>query len=133
MFQKETVTMKRAIERKKPLPRQRAEEIISYIERYRIGETLFGIEDYMAPGKHFMPTEPHRRFRVWNNGCGIGQFDTLKASRQFLFDYILKDIIRVSDYAIKIFTEQAVILDRLSNRDGVPELSRMTKFAIITK
>ena len=113
----------RADPRQKPKPTER------YIERYRVGDTLFGIEDYLAPGDHFMPTEPHRRFRVWCNGCSIGQYDSMKQSKQSLFDYILNDIIRTSDYAMKTFTENAVILDRLSTKEGIPELKRLEKFA----
>jgi hypothetical protein len=101
-----------------------------YIETYRVGETLYGIEDYQSPGEHFMKNEPHRRFRVWRNGCGIGQCDAFKEARKILFNYLLTEWLRSFDYAFKTFTENVEALNRISDKDGEPKLERLSKFLV---
>ena len=60
--------------------------MIKYRESFRIGKENWGIEDYKQPGDHFMPDKKHLRFKIWLGGCGVGEFDSIEESRQFIFD-----------------------------------------------
>jgi hypothetical protein len=51
--------------------------MVDYILTFVIPQAgTYGIEDYKKPGDHFFPHLPHKRYRVWKGGCGIGQRDT---------------------------------------------------------
>lgn len=74
--------------------------MVDYIETYRIPTgthtTLYGIEDYEAPGDHFFPHEyakgECKRFRLWRWGSGFGQAKTLKEARKRLYDYAVANL-----------------------------------------
>lgn len=63
--------------------------MVDYAETYKINGQNYGIEDYSRPGDHFMPSEPHKRFRLWRSGCGIGQADNISKAREMLHSYAL--------------------------------------------
>ncbi len=65
--------------------------MIPYIEKFKVGDSSFGIEDYEDGKKdHFFPQYEHKRFKCWMNGCGLcSGFDTLAEARKFLHKYIL--------------------------------------------
>ena len=96
-----------------------------YVERYDIGTGFFGIEDYQKPGDHFFPDKPHRRFRSWYNGCGIGQSDTIKEARKIIFDFVIRDLARSFDYAFETFSKNVMILDKLGDE---PDVTKLHKF-----
>ena len=61
----------------------------SYIETYSINDTRCGIEDYEAPGQHFMPDRPHLRFKCWVGGAGICKgHSTLALARRHLANHM---------------------------------------------
>ena len=66
--------------------------MVHCVERYVIpGAGSYGIEDYESPGLHFFLDEylsgRCKRFRLWRNGCGVGQADSLEEARQLIHDY----------------------------------------------
>lgn len=58
-----------------------------YAETYVINGRTYGIEDYSQPGDHFFPEKPHKRFKLWAGGCGIGDHDSLDEARKMLHAY----------------------------------------------
>ncbi len=61
-----------------------------YLEEYSIGDSTFKIEDYedgQPADVNFMAMYPHKRFRLWMNGGGVDQFDTLSEAKAALFKY----------------------------------------------
>lgn len=58
-----------------------------YAETYMIDGSICGVEDYRQRGKHFMPTMPHKRYKSWFGGGGLGDSDTLQEARQKIYDY----------------------------------------------
>ncbi len=67
--------------------------MIPYIEKFKVGDSTFGIEDRDDGEKdHCISSLSElKRFKCWMNGCGLcSGFDTLKEARTFLYKYILK-------------------------------------------
>jgi hypothetical protein len=60
---------------------------VSYRETFIISGRRYGIEDYEEPGDHFMPDEPHQRFRLWYGGSSVGGADTIAEARNLLHTY----------------------------------------------
>lgn len=62
----------------------------SYIETYLINGHTYGIEDYEQIGDHLMPKDlQHKRFQLWLNGGGMGQFDDINEARKLLHSHAL--------------------------------------------
>ena len=62
---------------------------IPYVETYKIRGSICGIEDYTQGRKkdHFMADLPHKRFKSWFGGGGLGDSDTIEEARQKIADY----------------------------------------------
>lgn len=66
--------------------------MVDYIETYTINGRSYGIEDYKKKGDHFMADQPHKRFRLWANGCGIFQCDDLDEARKVLHSHAVSHV-----------------------------------------
>lgn len=109
--------------------KEEVEAMANYIEQYRIAWVNFGIEDYQSPGKHFMPDQPHDRFRLWVGGCGFGQAKTVDAAREKVWQYAVDSI---DERRRKISQEEAelakVFAALTSPRIGGPVRNRLIPF-----
>lgn len=73
-----------------------------YIESFFINGAKYSIEDYedgQPMEEHFFgmrygsgKTGDCKRFRLWRNGGGFGQADTLQEARQLLLDYATQNL-----------------------------------------
>jgi len=61
------------------------------LERYKVADMSLSIEDYKQKPKkgesHFFSNYPHKRYRGWVNGGGLGEAGTLEEARQILFQW----------------------------------------------
>ena len=105
-----------------------------YLETFRIplSSTQFiqlGIEDYEQPGVHFFADQPHKRFRLWSGGCGIGEADTLEEARKILLHYIASDLRVRSDRALADLKVMQRTLNQLGGEDPI-DTFKLAKFLV---
>ncbi len=103
-----------------------SKKINPYIESYRIDDNRYDIEDYddgQDPKIHFMAMYPHKRFRLWMNGAGLGQADTIEQARKNLFDLIC----RMEKDALTAYRKVVKVRERAIRKLG-STVSNLQKF-----
>ena len=96
------------------------------LEEYKIAHMNLSIEDYKQKPKngetHFFANHPHKRFRGWVNGGGLGEADTIEEARQILFqwanDRINEDIYNLNDKLYVRLQAKHLLNDNIDNLQG---------------
>ena len=96
------------------------------LEQYKIANMNLSIEDYkQKPQKgetHFFANYPHKRFRGWVNGGGLGEADTLEEARQILFqwatDRLEEQYHELTDKLYVVLQAKHLLADNVENLKG---------------
>ena len=93
------------------------------LEEYKIANMNLSVEDYKQKPKkgehHFFADHPHKRYRCWVGGGGLGEADTLPEAREILFQWatarLNEDVYKLNEQLFIRLQAKHLLNDNMEN------------------